>query len=392
MVTLLEGLFWVLLGLVFYTYIGYGVVLGILVYLKRLFSKTKPSQPEAFLPEVTLVVACFNELGILNSKIQNCKELNYPEGKLKLIFAADGSNDGSEVYLRENHPEILTLHKPARAGKVGAMNHAMQFADTDIVIFCDADSMLNKDAIIEMIKPFSNPKVGCAGGEKRIIQSEEEAASGAGEGLYWKYESLLKKWDAEFNTVVGVAGELFAIRKSLFQPFKGDEVLDDFMLSLKVAKQGYKVDYIPTAYASEKPVIDLKDEFKRKIRICSGGIQSIMRLLPLLNFFQYGWLSFQYISHRVLRWTLTPIALFLLLPLNLVLLLFSQKEIFFVTFVGQFLFYMLAYGGFATYDRKVKIKAFFVPFYFLMMNYTAILGMRKYFAGQQTVLWDKAKR
>ena len=149
---------------------------------------------------------------------------------------------------------------------------------------------------------FANPKVGCVAGEKRIaVQDKPNAASG-GEGLYWKYESALKRLDYRLYSAVGAAGELFAIRTSLFEQMPPDTLLDDFILSLRIAMRGYKIAYSKEAYALESASLNMREEEKRKVRISAGGLQSVWRLRGLLNIFRYGILSFQYISHRVLRW------------------------------------------------------------------------------------------
>jgi cellulose synthase/poly-beta-1,6-N-acetylglucosamine synthase-like glycosyltransferase len=322
--------------------------------------------------------------------VQNCLALDYPVHKLTILFVTDGSDDGSESYLKQ-WDRLTVLHDPKRAGKIGALNHAMREVKTPFALFCDADTMLNTEAIREMVKHFENPKVGCVAGEKRIDTADVEAASGAGEGIYWKYESQLKKWDYELHSVVGAAGELFGIRTSLFQPVHPAVILDDFIISLRMAKDGYITAYAPEAYATEPPVNRIEHEIRRKIRISSGGIQSIIMLAPLLNPFPNPVLTFQYISHRVLRWTLTPIFLFLLIPLNLILA-FTAGGIFLLFCLGQLFFYALAIAGWYYESRKLRLKVLFIPFYFTMMNYTAILGMQKYFSKQTTVLWEKADR
>lgn len=384
------ALFWAGFLLIFYTYLGYGILLFALVLLKRAMKGRPNHDAPDYQPAVTLIIAAYNEKKFLERKVQNCLALDYPKDKLTILFVTDGSNDGSEVFLQQ-WPELKVLHKPERAGKIGAMNHAMQHVSTELAIFCDADTSLNTEAIKQMVKHFANPKVGCVAGEKRIQNQEAEAASGAGEGLYWKYESQLKKWDYELYSVVGAAGELFGIRTELFKPVPADTILDDFMISLKLAEQGYITAYAPEAYASEPPVNKLKDEIKRKIRICSGGIQSIMRLTKLLNPFHNPVLVFQYVSHRVLRWTVTPITLFLLLPLNLYLAI-AVGGLYSWLLLAHSGFYALAGLGWLAESRKMRFKALFVPFYFMMMNVTALLGMRRYWSKQTTVLWEKADR
>ena len=171
-----------------------------------------------------------------------------------------------------------------------AMNRGVKFVETPIVVFSDAITTLGKESIRRIVKLFQDPKTGCVSGEKRIVNGEKAAA--AGEGLYWKYESTLKKWDAELNSVVGAAGELFAIRTELFQEVEPDTILDDFIISLRVAMKGGSIQYDPEAYAIETASANVKEELKRKIRIAAGGIQSVIRLWPLLNIFKYKMLSF----------------------------------------------------------------------------------------------------
>jgi cellulose synthase/poly-beta-1,6-N-acetylglucosamine synthase-like glycosyltransferase len=250
--------------------------------------------------------------------------------------------------------------------------------------------MLGKESIMKIAQMFSNPKVGCVSGEKRISNSEEEAASAAGEGLYWKYESALKRWDAELYSAVGAAGELFAIRTELFNEVEPDTLLDDFIISLRVAMAGYKIDYDPEAYAQETASANVREELKRKIRIAAGGIQSVIRLYPLLNIFKYGMLSFQYISHRVLRWTITPLALLALLIINIPLAIDSN---FFALVLGlQLLFYISAFIGWMFENRKMKVKIFFIPYYFFIMNYAVYMGLGRYIKKTQSVNWERAKR
>ncbi|MFK5970642.1 MAG: glycosyltransferase family 2 protein, partial [Candidatus Marithrix sp.] len=299
---IIEIVFWSLLAIVFYTYIGYGILLYILVRIKKSFGSKKNITRKLYEPDITILIAAYNEQDYVDQKAQNTIQLDYPIEKLHQIWVTDGSNDSTPSYL-EKYPNIKVLHKPERKGKIAAINRAMKYIDTPIVIFSDANTLLGKKSIRKIVALFENPKVGCVSGEKRIANNEKEAAASAGEGIYWKYESKLKQWDAEINSVVGAAGELFAIRTELFEEVKPDTILDDFIISLKIAMKGYSIQYDPEAYAIESASVNVKEELKRKIRIAAGGIQSIVRLYPLLNIFKYGLLSFQYISHRVLRWT-----------------------------------------------------------------------------------------
>ncbi len=386
----LEIIFWILLAIIFYTYIGYGMVLFIMIRVKRLFKKKKPlTIREDELPEVTLLIAAYNEQDYVKAKVENTQSLNYPTEKLHQIWVTDGSNDATPNLLAE-YKNIEVLHKPERNGKIAAMNRAVKYVKSPIVIFSDANTLLGKESIRKIAEMFADPKTGCVSGEKRIFNADSEAASAAGEGIYWKYESALKRWDAELYSAVGAAGELFAIRTELFNEVEPDTLLDDFIISLRVAMQGYKIDYDPEAYAIETASANVKEELKRKIRIAAGGIQSIVRLYPLLNIFKYGMLSFQYISHRVLRWTITPLALVLLLLINIVLAF--NSTLFLVILGLQVLFYLSAFIGWKLENKKLKVKIFFIPYYFFIMNYAVFMGFGRYLRNSQSVNWERAQR
>jgi cellulose synthase/poly-beta-1,6-N-acetylglucosamine synthase-like glycosyltransferase len=387
---MVEITFWVLAALIFYTYLGYGIVLFVMIKIKRLFKKkVTPILSDDELPELTLLVAAYNEQDYVAKKVENSRQLIYPKDKLKMMWVTDGSNDNTPDLLR-TFDDVEVLHKPERSGKIMAMNRAMKYVKTPIVVFSDANTMLGNDSLMKIAQMFADPKVACVSGEKRIFNASEEAASAAGEGLYWKYESALKRWDAELYSAVGAAGELFAIRTPLFTEVEPDTLLDDFIISLRLAMQGYKIDYDPDAYAIETASANVQEELKRKIRIAAGGIQSVVRLYPLLNIFKYGILSFQYISHRVLRWTITPVALLALLIINIPLALEST---FFAIVLGlQILFYAFALIGWAFENRKMKVKIFFIPYYFFIMNYAVFRGFERYMKNSQSVNWERAKR
>ncbi|WP_346854251.1 glycosyltransferase family 2 protein [uncultured Draconibacterium sp.] len=391
----LEVIFWTALFIVFYSYLGYGILLYIIIKLRRILGIAKPfSGNDDYEPEVTLFVAAYNEKDYVDEKVKNSFSLAYPKDKVHHVWVTDGSDDGTPDILR-NYEGLDVYHEDARGGKIGAMNRGMKFVKTPIVIFSDGNTTLGENSIQEIVNLFKDPKVGCVSGEKRIINKDADAAAGAGEGIYWKYESTLKKWDAELYSVVGAAGELFAIRTELWQEVEKDTLLDDFIISLRVAMSGHTIQYNPEAYAIETASANVKEELKRKIRISAGGIQSVVRLRSLLNVFKYGTLSFQYISHRVLRWTLTPLLLLCIIPINFLLAYNSGmniQNIYTLLFYGQILFYAAALLGWFLENRKIKIKILFIPYYFFIMNLSVYLGFRRYLKGSQSVNWARAKR
>lgn len=387
----MELLFWIALTIILYTYVGYPVILGALVWFKRRLST--PQQhfySDDELPEITLMVACFNEADILKDKIENTLQLEYPIPKRKLYFVTDGSTDNSQSIIQQ-YPEIQLFHEDGRKGKNAAVNRVMHFVNTPIVIFCDANTSLNKQALQRIVRHYKNENVGAVAGEKRVAHADADNAASSGEGAYWKYESQLKKWDSELHTVVGAAGELFSIRTSFYEEVPKDVLIEDFRLSMNIAKAGYRVIYEPEAYAVETGSASMEEEHKRKVRISAGGLIEVWHFMGLLNFFKYGLLSFQYVSHRMLRWTLAPLSLLIALIANIVLV--SSGNLFYLaTLTAQILFYAMALWGYVMRNKKIRFKIFFVPYYFLFMNISVYQGLWRLIKGSQSVIWDKAKR
>jgi cellulose synthase/poly-beta-1,6-N-acetylglucosamine synthase-like glycosyltransferase len=400
MALLFEILFWVCIGFVIYTYIGYGILAWIFVKIRKILGKEfKKYNDPNFLPKVTLVIPAYNEMSCISNKVKNTFGLDYPADKIEVLFVTEGSNDGTSEYiksLQSTYSNLRMIDGDTRRGKIEAMNMAIKTITTPIVIFTDANTNLNKQVVKNIVRHFQDPVVGAVAGEKRIETEGSEAAAGAGEGLYWKYESFLKKLDTELYSVVGAAGELFAVRTNLFGEVEKDTLLDDFMVSLRIAADGYRVIYEPDAYASERPSFSIQEEMKRKIRIAAGGFQSIARLGYLWNIFRFGLLSFQYVSHRAMRWAVAPFCLPLIFIFNIILF-FLETQLFAPSFyqlimLAQIAFYLMAIIGYYLENKKIRVKALFVPFYFSFMNYCAIRGYFRYKNGLTSGIWEKAKR
>ena len=386
----MEWIFILLFLLVVYTYIGYGLILWILVKLKELLFKPKEKKLPLQLPEVAFVIAAYNEEDVIHQKMDNCKALDYPEELLHICWVTDGSTDGTNKLLGD-YSNITLFFEPPRQGKSSAINRVMPFIDKPITIFTDANAMVNPQAIMEIVREFTDPKVGCVAGEKRVAVNAVQNAT-AGEGIYWKYESKLKELDYRLYSAVGAAGELFAVRTKLFITLPADTLLDDFVMSMKIADEGYKIAYSKEAYATEQASLNMNEENKRKVRIAAGGMQSIGRLVSFLNPFKHPILSFQYISHRVLRWTITPIALFLLFPLNVWFVMNGYHTYYTVILVLQILFYLAALGGWLLSLKQIKNKYLFIPFYFVTMNVNVIRGFNYLRKTKGSGIWERAKR
>lgn len=387
---MLEISFWLLVGIILYTYLGYGALVIILGLVKNFFFARQKIILRAEEPSVALLIAAFNEETWLKMKIENSLSLAYPKDKLKVIVITDGSTDGSAGIARTD-TRIIHLHQTQRRGKMAAINRAMKFARSEIVIFSDANVLLNREAIRELVSFFQDAAVGCVCGEKHVYMENRNGAASAGEGIYWRFESLIKKWEARLASCVGASGELFAIRARLFKEIPEDTINDDLIISLRIALQGYRIQYAPGAHAIETASADIKEEFKRKIRIAAGNLQFILRLPELLNPFRYGMLTFQYFSHKFLRSFIAPICFIVLIPLNL-LLLTEGEDLYIFLFILQVIFYCFVLAGYFLQKSRFVSKIFFVPLYIIFMNISALIGAFRYLRGRQTVLWEKAVR
>ena len=372
--------FWLCLAIVVYTYIGYGIVLYLLVFIKRLATKAKPLADisDDCLPEVTLMVCAYNEEDIIAEKMANTHLLDYPADRLHLVWVTDGSTDNTNTLLSA-YPEVEIVYSPERRGKAAALKHGIKEVKTEIVMMTDANTMLNPGAVREIVRLMQDPKVGCVSGEKKVMAKSDSDEAAQGEGLYWKYESTLKRLDGELYSAMGAAGELCVIRRQLMTDIPDDTLLDDFIISMEIVRTGYKIAYTSKAYAMEYGSADLHEESKRKRRIAAGGLQSCWRLRSLMNPLRYPVVAFQFVSHRVLRWTITPVCLFALIPLNTILVLSGEGIIYTVIWVLQILFYASAAAG-------LRISK-----YFVFMNLNVFRGM-VYLFNNTSGMWEKAKR
>lgn len=387
---ILSVIFWLSLAIVFYSYLGYGILLYALVRIKRLIRGSGAGSAAPFVPEVTFLVAAYNEEDFIAEKIANSLSMAYPAEKIHFIFVTDGSADNTNAIVAQ-HPRISLLHDPERKGKMAAVNRAMQMVQTPFVVLSDANTLLNPAAVSLLMGHFADDQVGVVAGEKKVMATTG-GAEAQGEGMYWKYESLLKKWDAELYSVMGAAGELIAIRTSLYEHLQEDTILDDFMISFKINMKGYRVMYEPAAYAMETSSASLQDEYKRKVRISAGGFQSMGRLLPLLNPFLYPKITWQYISHRVLRWTFAPLSLLTALLSNALLIMMGAGNIYVVTGALQLCFYLAALTGYLLAIRQIKARYFYIPFYFVFMNVAVYIGFIRFLRKRQSAVWERARR
>ncbi len=345
------------------------------------------------------------ELYIKFMVIENLAASNKKEAIEKLesllksdYFDSDGLSSGNKDALDDRmtegalSPRIYVTKDIVRKGKFSQVKRSVTKASGSIIVFSDANSMFNAEALIEIVKHFRDQCVGCVSGEKRVLKSAD-STSDEGEGLYWKYESFLKKLDSDIYSAVGAAGEIFAVRKSLWDDsVPNNAIIEDFVVSLRIAQQGYRIRYEPNAYAQEEPTKDLKSEFIRRRRISSGGFQAIVWLKAIMNPFKYGILSFLFVSHRVLRWAVVPFLLPIVLLLNILALMIEPSGINTALIVLQIVFYVFSGIGYILETKRIKVKVFYFPYTLLMMNIAALAGFNNYRKGNLNPVWERVNR
>ena len=389
-----EIIFWVCLFIVFYTYIGYGIVLFFLAKIRKLlFPRKEMTLPEdESLPYITLLICAYNEQDVVAEKMKNCNSLDYPKDRIRIMWVTDGSNDNTNNLL-EKYDNVDIVFTPERKGKTAALNHGIKEVKTDIVVFTDANTYLNTNSMKEIVRLFQDPKVGCVSGEKKVQSKNDRDGAAESEGLYWKYESTLKKWDSDLYSAMGAAGELFAIRTALYTEMPEDTLLDDFIMSMLIVQRGYRIAYTTDAYAMEYGSANYEEEAKRKRRIAAGGIQSIIRLWKMLIPIPHPIVWFQYVSHRVLRWSITPVCLIILIITNIILCLEMPKSIYIIILLAQMLVYTLALLGYLQSKQNTPKpnKLAKICYYFIFMNINVFRGFR-YLYKNTSGAWEKAKR
>ncbi len=374
--------FWLALVGIAYPYLGYGPLIWLIARFRQ-----DPYLMSDRLPTVTLLVAAYNEEDVIARKILNSLALDYPREKLEILVVTDGCTDETDAVIRRYEDQgVRLLSRSQRQGKVNALNAAIPLAKGEIVVCSDANAFFDPQNLKLLVRHFGDPRVALVAGEKRI--RDDGKAVSAGEGLYWRYESFLKRLDSSVSTALGATGEIFAIRRDRFEPLPPDAVIEDFVLSMRYVMQGLRVVYEPAAVSWEDASPSFGEEFKRKVRIIAGGWQSVVWLWPLLGP-RYGLVSFQYVSHRVLRWIVVPF----LLPLAFLSNLMLAAEPFYALMLAlQVGLYGAAAIGYHLQQRGIRWKLFYLPFYFVFLNVAALLGAYRYLTGRQPVTWEKVQR
>lgn len=378
--------FWLFWGgalLLAYAYVGYPLLVWGLA--QRFGRETRTGSR---LPSVTLLIAAHQEADVIAARLDNALALDYPPERLEILVVADGCTDATEAIVASYaHRGVKLLRQWPRRGKASALNLGMARARGEVVVGTDANAMFRPDALRMLVRHFEDAEVALVAGVKRVIG---EHGAARGEGLYWRYEHFLKRMDARFGSCMGATGEIFAIRKACYRPVPTDAIIEDFIISMGLVRDGHRVAFEPAAVSEESASPSLGDEFRRKVRIAAGGWQAVWRLRALLSPLR-GRVAFQFVSHRVLRWVVTPLLLPLVFAANAVLA--AQSGGFYaVLLAGQLAFYALAAAGYAAQRRGAGMR-FLDPFlYFTFMNVAAIAGAWRFARNAQPVTWERSRR
>jgi cellulose synthase/poly-beta-1,6-N-acetylglucosamine synthase-like glycosyltransferase len=393
---LIALLFWGSLGGILYTYFGYPILIFLLAKIIH-----RPETYQAYQPSVTLLIAAYNEEAVIEDKLKNSLTINYPKGLLQILVVTDGSGDKTPEIAKRYIPfGIEILHEPERRGKMAAINRALPQARGEIVVFSDANNYYQPDTIIKLTRPFAKPEVGAVTGAKVIGQGD--GSLGASEGLYWKYESFIKKQESRAGSCTSAAGEVLAIRKSLYSPPPDHVINDDFYIAMQIVRKGYRLVYAPEAISMERVSPSAQDEIIRRTRINAGRFQAITMAKQILPF-NRPLLVWQILSHKFLR-PIVPFCMIGAALFNLLAVLFPPRakglwilsKPYSLFFAGlQVLFYALAWVGRRAGNRDEQsrlVRLFYIPTFLTNSNYAALMGFFRFLRGNQSPLWERIQR
>lgn len=375
---MLTWIFWVAIFLTFYTYLLFPIILYFLVKLRA--EQDEPDTDEkAMFPSVAVLCAVYNEEKVIKQKIENFINLKYDN--IKFYIGSDGSSDSTNAILRkyDDNDKIITYEFPRR-GKVYVINDLMAIIKEEIVVFTDANSMFEPDAVGNLLRQFQDSNIGAVCGKLNLIS----AGRITGEGFYWKYETAIKKMENAMDCVIGANGAIYAIRNKLLRPLPVNTINDDFTNSMRVLEQGYGVKYAENAVAYEEAHQNDIVEFKRHVRDGAGHYRAIIHLYKVLNPLNFK-VFFLYISHRVLRWF---VPLFMLVML--IIPMFVQWNFFLkIIFIAEVVFYFFVLIAWITRSKKGYL---YFPYYFVYINIALLFGFWRTVLGLQKVTWDSTMR
>jgi cellulose synthase/poly-beta-1,6-N-acetylglucosamine synthase-like glycosyltransferase len=346
----------------------------------------QPKQNDDY-PVVSVIIAAYNEEKAISGKILNSLALDYPKEKLEIIIASDCSTDRTHEIVKGFAQDNIKLSVAAkRAGKTAGRNRVVPVARGDIIVMSDATSHYQKDALKKLIRNFSDERIGCVGGILSYIDPSGSLI-GEGEGLYWKYEVMIRKIESKIGQLTSVSGAIYAVRKELFREIP-EALADDLIMPLTVRKLGYRSIYEPEAVCIEETTKNNSEEWNKRKRIAVRNIMGLAYMRELLNPFKYGFFALQLISHKVCR-LLVPLFLIAVFIVNAFLV--AQSKVYLIFMCAQVVFYCLALLGNLVQKLKKKNKLLFVPLYFCVTNLGILMGIVKFLKKENEKVWEPVR-
>ncbi len=368
--------------MIFYIYLGYPLIVIFVSMLKQ-----KKIAKGFYQPSVTILTAAFNEERHIEKTVRNKLEIDYPAEKMQIIVISDGSTDRTDAIVQNIADKRVTLVRQApRAGKTSALNLGATLATGEILIFSDANSIYDKNALNMLLRNFHDPSVGYVTGQMIYINPDGSPV-GSGCSAYMKYENMLRRYETELNSIVGVDGGIDAVRKSLYKPMRADQ-LPDFVLPLNVIEQGYRVVYEKDALLGEVSLTSSEDEYRMRVRVALRALWALWDFKRLFNVFTYKAFSWQLFSHKVLRY----LAILFLFGLFLSCAVLSRNSSFYTAaMISQIAFYAMATASLFAQQLTRKVKLLFIPYYFTLINVASGHSLLKFLMGKKQVIWTPRK-
>ncbi len=375
-------IFWIFLGVLFYVYFGY----PLLILAMTKFRPAPPIQKADITPTVSLIISAYNEENVIAQKIENSLALDYPKEKLEIIVASDGSTDGTNEIVNgfaSHGVKLVTLK--SNQGKSAAQNIAVAGAVGDIILFSDADLMLQPDTVKKIARNFADENVGCVVGKVTYVNKEDTSVS-EGEGIYWRYELFLRNAESKLGNFAMGSGTM-AIRRKIFRPLDPN-VGEDFFLPMQTVMAGYRVIYEPEAISRtilhQTKAVDM---LQSKVRVISKDLWGLFLCRGILNPFRYPFYAMGLISHKLLRW-LVPYFLITLFAVNLLLL---DHPFYRLTLALQIAFYALALAGYLWQSKAKPAGILGMPFFFCLVNGAALVGVVRFIMGKKSGRWEPVR-
>jgi cellulose synthase/poly-beta-1,6-N-acetylglucosamine synthase-like glycosyltransferase len=373
-----QVVFWCLFVAVLYVYVGYPLAVFLLAGVCRRRVRTGPCEPR-----VSILIAAHNEEVCIARTIENKLALDYPREKLEVIVVSDGSTDRTEEIVRRYASRgVKLLRQVPRYGKTAALNQAVSRAAGEVLVFSDANSMYEHDALRRLVENFHDPTVGYVTG-KLMYVTPDGATIGNGCSLYMKYENFLRLQETQIGSIVGVDGGIDAIRRSLYRTMKSDQI-PDFILPLRVVEQDYRVVYEPRAIQSEEAHTSSEGEYRMRVRVSLRSLWALKDMKHLLNVARYGLFSWQLLSHKVLRYQAFAM-LMLMYAVNAAL--WTAGPLYQATLLLQTVVYALGYLGYRLDRRGRPTKYLMLPYYFALINVASGHAFLKFLTGRKQVIW-----